>query len=130
MRLKELVLLTMLISILALSLSGCVDEQVQETDSNGTVAGSQPIDADAIIYISEYEFHPYITTISPGDTIQWINNDSVAFVIKGNLVGGDSFQSPTLRKGDTFVYTFEDTGTYKYELVTHPWTKGGQIVVE
>jgi plastocyanin len=60
----------------------------------------------------------------------WVNNDSVAFIIKGTLVGGGSYQSPTLRKGDTFTYTFENKGTYKYELVTHPWTDGGFIVVE
>lgn len=130
MRLKNLVLVSILISILALSLSGCVDRQTEGMESNGIVPESQPVEADTVVYISEYEFHPYIATISSGDTVQWINNDSVAFIIKGNLVGGNSFQSPTLRKGDTFAYTFEDAGTYKYELVTHPWTKGGQIVVE
>ncbi|WP_292466483.1 hypothetical protein [Methanolobus sp.] len=121
MRLRSLVFLTMLISIFALSFSGCVDDQTSE---------AQDIEADAIVYIDQYEFHPYSTSISSGDTVKWINNDSVAFIIKGNLVGGNSFQSPTLRKNDTFTYTFEDIGTYKYELVTHPWTKGGQIVVE
>ena len=121
MRPRSLIFLIMLISVLALSFSGCVDEQSSDPQS---------VEADAIIYINEYEFHPYSSTISPGDTVRWINNDSVAFVIKGNLVGGDSFQSPTLRKNDTFTYTFEDSGTYKYELVSHPWTKGGFIVVE
>ncbi|WP_342304672.1 hypothetical protein [Methanolobus sp. ZRKC5] len=121
MRARSLIFLIMLISVLSLSFSGCVDEQSSE---------SQSVEADAIIYINEYEFHPYSSMISPGDTVRWINNDSVAFIIKGNLVGGDSFQSPTLRKNDTFTYTFEDVGTYKYELVTHPWTKGGLIVVE
>ncbi|WP_340817782.1 hypothetical protein [Methanolobus sp. WCC4] len=129
MRPKNLVLLLMLVSILTLSFSGCV-ERTQDSDVDSGDVVSEPIEVDAVIYISEYEFHPYIATISSGDTVQWVNNDSVAFIIKGNLVGGDSFQSPTLRKGDTFVYTFDDAGTYKYELVTHPWTKGGQIVVE
>ncbi|MEZ5335085.1 MAG: hypothetical protein R2741_07545 [Methanolobus sp.] len=122
-------LLAVMVSLLALPFSGCVGEQAPEQTSNESVEDVQ-IDADAIVYIDNYEFHPYIARISPGDTVQWVNNDSVAFIIKGNLVGGDSFQSPTLRKNDTFSYTFDNSGTYKYELVTHPWTKGGQIVVE
>ncbi|WP_407356813.1 hypothetical protein [Methanolobus sp. WCC5] len=128
MRMKNLVLISMILMLLILSFSGCVGEQTSQPKSDDTV--SEPIEADAIVYIDSYEFHPYSTTIAPGDTVLWINNDSVAFIIKGNIVGGDSFQSPTLRKGDTFAYTFEKPGSYKYEIVTHPWTKGGFIVVE
>ncbi|WP_319507103.1 hypothetical protein [uncultured Methanolobus sp.] len=130
MRARSLLFLIILVSVLALFFSGCVEEQASDVHSNEVISEPQAIEADAIVYIDKYEFHPYSTTISPGDTVRWINNDSVAFIIKGNLVGGDSFQSPTLRINDTFSYTFEDVGTYKYELVTHPWTKGGLIVVE
>lgn len=129
MRIRSLVFITVLISLLALSFSGCVGEQPSGQQANDS-ATEPAIEADAVVYIDDYEFHPYMTTISSGDTVLWINNDSVAFIIKGNLVGGNSFQSPTLRKNDTFSYTFDNPGTYKYELVTHPWTKGGQIVVE
>ncbi|WP_129582649.1 cupredoxin domain-containing protein [Methanolobus psychrotolerans] len=121
MRVRNLVFLTILISLMVLFFSGCIEEHSSDV---------QAIEADAVIYIENYEFHPYSATITPGDTVIWVNNDSVAFIIKGNLVGGDSFQSPTLRKGDTFTYVFEDAGSYKYELMTHPWTKGGFIVVE
>lgn len=127
MRLQGLLLLTVIISLLTLSFSGCVDRQVEELSNNSSVNETS---ADAVVYIDDYEFHPYSTTISAGDTVLWINNDSVAFIIKGNLVEGGSFQSPTLRKNDTFSYRFDAVGTYKYELITHPWTNGGQIIVE
>ncbi|WMW23295.1 hypothetical protein RE476_05570 [Methanolobus mangrovi] len=130
MRARSLLFLIVLVSVLTLFFSGCVEEQSSDIPSNEDTSESQAIKADAIVYIDKYEFHPYSTTISSGDTVRWINNDSVAFIIKGNLVGGNSFQSPTLRKNDTFTYTFEDVGTYNYELVTHPWTNGGLIVVE
>lgn len=111
--------------MLSLTFSGCVDERASDD-----VPGQGTADVDAIVYIDDYAFHPEYTTISSGDTVMWSNNDSVAFIVKLNLVGGGSFQSPTLRKDDTFSYTFEDTGTYKYELVTHPWKNSGFIIVE
>ncbi len=123
------IIFILIISLAAVFFSGCV-ERTQDIEPDVITDDSQAVEADTTIYIDDYEFHPYLATISAGDTVMWVNNDSVAFIIKGNLVGGDSFQSPTLRKDDTFTYTFEDVGTYKYELVTHPWTKGGQIVVE
>ncbi len=129
MKTKNLTLFLVLLSLTVLLFSGCV-ERTQDTVPESKVMDTGTVKADTIVYIDDYEFHPYSVSISPGNTVMWVNNDSVAFIIKGTIVGGDSFQSPTLRKDDTFKYTFEDPGTYKYELVTHPWTKGGLIVVE
>ncbi len=120
MKRANIVFITIILSLFSLSISGCVEKESFDQELP---------EADAIVYIQNYEFHPYTTTISAGQTVGWVNNDSVAFIIKGSLAG-DSFQSPTLRKGDTFTYTFEDIGVFRYELVTHPWTKGGRIVVE
>ncbi|MDK2938607.1 MAG: plastocyanin [Methanolobus sp.] len=130
MRIRSFAFLILFVSLISLVFSGCVDENATDDVSAENVSGQEAVDADTIVYIQEYAFHPDYTTISPGDTVMWVNNDSVAFIIKGTLVGGGSYQSPTLRKGDTFTYTFENKGTYKYELVTHPWTDGGFIVVE
>jgi plastocyanin len=113
-----------------MAFSGCVDNNSTNNVPAENVSNQETVNAETIVYIENYAFHPDHVTISPGDTVMWVNNDSVAFIIKGTLVGGGIFQSPTLRKDDTFTYTFEDKGTYRYELVTHPWTNVGFIVVE
>jgi plastocyanin len=125
MNIRNISYFVLLISLLTLVFSGCVAEQASDN-----VSEQDSVDVDAIVYIEEYDFKPEYTTISPDETVMWVNNDSVAFIVKISLVGGDSFQSPTLRKDDSFTYTFQDRGTYKYELVTHPWKNSGFIIVE
>ncbi|TQD27631.1 hypothetical protein [Methanolobus vulcani] len=130
MRIRSLAFFILLISLVSLAFSGCVDDNSADDVTAENGSDLESVDADSIVYIENYAFHPDYTTISLGDTVMWVNNDSVAFIIKGTLAGGGSFQSPTLRKDDTFTYTFTRRGTYKYELVTHPWTNAGFIVVE
>ncbi|SDF26617.1 Plastocyanin [Methanolobus vulcani] len=130
MRIRSLAFLILFISLVSMAFSGCVDNNSTNNVPAENVSNQETVNAETIVYIENYAFHPDHVTISPGDTVMWVNNDSVAFIIKGTLVGGGIFQSPTLRKDDIFTYTFEDKGTYRYELVTHPWTNVGFIVVE
>lgn len=107
---------------IALAFSGCADKEDGVAATNNTSAeGVKYVE----IYIDDYNFHPQSVTISRGDTVRWTNNDSVAYIIKSS-----AFQSPTLTKGMTFTYTFYESRTYNCYLATHPYTKGGIIVVE
>jgi plastocyanin len=108
--------------IAVLTFSGCTDkENVPNTNDNGSAEDIEYVE----IYIDDYNFHPQTLTISRGDTVRWTNNDSVAYIVKSS-----AFQSPTLTKGMTFTYTFYESRTYNCYLATHPYTKGGIIVVE
>ncbi|MGB3908446.1 MAG: cupredoxin domain-containing protein [Methanomethylovorans sp.] len=107
---------------IVLILSGCTDEEiVHHTENNISAENIKYIE----VYIDDYAFHPQSLTISRGDTVRWTNNDSVAYIVKSS-----SFQSPTLTKGMTFTYTFNERRTYNYYLATHPYTRSGTIVVE
>lgn len=124
-----------------LFLSGCVEsapegegaEAVQEDISNASDQGGNTDEANindtssktVIVFLENYEFDPYLVTISAGDTVKWVKKDHPAQIIKSNL-----FQSPTMRDGDNFSFTFEEPGNYDYQIVTHPWTPGGIVVVE
>jgi plastocyanin len=103
-----------------LALAGCIDN-IYDTDDteDGNVSGV------TVVYLDNSSFHPESVTISEGDTVKWINNDTAASVIRGT-----SFQSPTLRKGDSYSFTFNTRGTYTYYLLSHPWTRGGVVIVE
>jgi plastocyanin len=108
--------------------SGVVQDDVNTSELQGdldnlSINGTGP--KTVIVYLENYEFDPYLVTISTGDTVKWVKKDHPAQIIKSNL-----FQSPTMRDGDNFSFTFEEPGNYDYQIVTHPWTPGGIVVVE
>lgn len=137
---KKIFAILMIFCILLLS--GCVEsspsveeetEIVQENILNTSEMQDSADYADTnstgpktvIVIFENYAFDPYLVTISAGDTVKWVKKDHPAQIIRSNV-----FQSQTMRAGDTFSFTFEEPGNYDYQIVTHPWTPGGIIVVE
>lgn len=117
-----------------LVLAGCVEDlpsDVAEMEedfprSEDSMVGGNATEGDTVVvYLENYKFDPYMVTISEGDTVKWVKKDHPAQIIKSNV-----FQSPTLREGDTFSYTFTEPGNYDYQIVSHPWAPGGIVVVE
>lgn len=73
------------------------------------------------ITISNFQFSPASIEITAGETAQWINNDNVPHTI---IADDNSFQSPTLQAGESFHFTFTQTGTVNYHCSIHPTMKG------
>ena len=70
---------------------------------------------------------PYSITISIGDVVQWNNIDTAAHTVtSGNVNAGPTgmFDSGLFMSGGTFEFTFEETGTYDYFCMVHPWMTG------
>jgi plastocyanin len=115
---------TKLITFILLSgfliFAGCL-ENVYDRDTS--VSDIEP--GVTVVYIENFSFYPEMVTIEKGDTVRWISNDTAALVISGS-----SFQSPAMRRGDTYSVTFNTRGTYNYYLLSHPWTGTGMVIVE
>lgn len=75
------------------------------------------------IDIQDFEFKPSTFTIQKGSTVTWINRMSIRHTIIG-----PGFDSDTLDQGDTFSWTFDDTGTFTYTCYVHPSMSGTIIV--
>jgi len=75
------------------------------------------------VNIENYAFKPDELTIKKGETVTWINQDTVR-----HTATGDSFDSKLLEKGQSFSHTFNETGTYSYICTPHPYMKGKIIV--
>jgi len=75
---------------------------------------------------------PYSLEIQVGDTVLWSNDDSAAHTVSsGSPDGLDGiFDSNLFMTGTTFEFTFDDTGTYPYFCMVHPWMTGEIIVNE
>lgn len=76
------------------------------------------------INIENFAFNPSVITIKKDSTITWTNNDTVPHAIKSA-----DFNSETLTKGQSFSFTFNQTGTFNYICSIHP-AMTGQIIVE
>ncbi|WP_428327245.1 plastocyanin/azurin family copper-binding protein [Nitrosopumilus sp.] len=70
---------------------------------------------------------PYETTVAVGATVTWSNDDTAAHTVtSGNVNAGPTgvFDSGLFMSGATFEFTFENSGTYDYFCMVHPWMTG------
>lgn len=66
---------------------------------------------------------PHTLTINSGDTIRWDNPDAAAHTITSvtDMVPDGLFDSGLIMIDASFEYTFEESGTYDYFCIVHPW---------
>ncbi|MDD2823215.1 MAG: cupredoxin domain-containing protein [Candidatus Daviesbacteria bacterium] len=93
--------------------------QPQNTTDSGQVATQS-----ATVNIQNFAFLPNVLTVKTGTAVTWMNNDTVMHRIKSQ-----TFNSSDLNQGDTFVFTFNNKGTFNYTCGVHP-SMMGQIIVE
>ncbi len=74
------------------------------------------------VSMKDIKFDPSDLSIKAGDTVTWVNDDTV-----GHDVTGDDFKSGdagAMQNGDTFEHTFDAAGTFDYVCTVHPGMKG------
>jgi len=86
-------------------------------------AQAEPPPDKNTVLIQDYSFQPDETTILKGETVTWINQDSV-----GHTIRGKTFNSGLLRNGQSFKQTFNEAGIFDYYCSLHPEMKGKVIV--
>jgi plastocyanin len=84
--------------------------------------------APSVVEIKNIAFNPANITISKGTTVIWMQNESSNVV---HTVTSDAgiFDSGTLSPGQTFNWTFNETGTFKYHCLIHPTIMLGTVIV-
>jgi plastocyanin len=73
------------------------------------------------VSIQGFAFHPGSISVGVGDTVTWTNQDSVAHTATAN---DGSFNTGTLKKGQSASHTFPKAGTFAYICAIHPNMKG------
>jgi YVTN family beta-propeller protein len=76
--------------------------------------------ADVEVRIERFRFGPPVT-ISAGQTVAWVNDDSAAHTVTLN---GRDWSSPELQRGDRFARRFESPGEYAYFCELHSYMRG------
>jgi plastocyanin len=76
-------------------------------------------------------FTPASISINAGDTVEWANVDTAAHTVSaGSPAEGPSgvFDSSLLMASGNYSFTFDDTGSYDYFCMVHPWMVGSVSV--
>ena len=80
--------------------------------------------ADAKVTIKNFNFAMDVT-VTPGSTVIWTNLDGEPHTVAS--VDG-LFRSPALDQNDSFRFTFDKPGVYKYICSIHPRMKAAITV--
>jgi plastocyanin len=128
------VLFITLILVIAIVASGCSSTTTTNTTPNSapapvntTTPTPAPVNQNPQTYtinIQNNTFNPSSLQISVGDTVKWVNMDSVQHEPKGRV-----FDSGPLGQNGTFEYTFNSAGNYVYQCAIHPSMLGTIKVV-
>jgi plastocyanin len=90
----------------------------------GAVAQNAPTAAAspaAVVHIKDFAFSPSTVTVKTGDTVHFVNDDSVPHTVTSS---DKSFDSGNMNQGSAWNYTFAKAGTYAYTCTFHPYMKG------
>ena len=106
---------------------GTLSNNPNNVTPNGTVQNvSAGNGTTKTIEIKNFAFNPGDITVKKGDTVIWVNEDSVPHQIKSEV-----FPSQSLSNGATFQHTFtEAPGVYKYSCAIHPSMLGSITVTD
>jgi plastocyanin len=81
--------------------------------------------ATTTVQIRRAGFVPATVTINQDDSVTWRNRDTIDHQVVAN---GGQFASPILDPGESYTFTFHNSGTYRYHDGLHP-TRRGTITV-
>jgi amicyanin len=85
------------------------------------------VNAENVIKISGLAFNASEVTIKQGETLTWINLDTMQHQLLSD--SGSEISSGMLNRGQIYAHTFYNRGTYSYHCVIHP-DMHGKIIVE
>ncbi|MEE8180667.1 MAG: plastocyanin/azurin family copper-binding protein [Nitrosopumilaceae archaeon] len=82
-------------------------------------------------------YNPSTITVSQGIKVVWTNDDTTAHTVTSGIFYQDGeptgtgpdgiFDSNLIVAGDSFSYTFDETGEFPYYCLVHPWMIGKVI---
>lgn len=93
--------------------------------SGTTTTSGSAGEGSHVVKMIDISYQPQTLTIKAGDTVTWVNEDSVSH----NAVADDgSWRTDVFGKGGSGSVTFDTPGTYPYACTLHAAMKGTIIV--
>ena len=115
--------LVIVAAVVALGLASCGDDS-SSSSSSAPLSSAVPVSA-AAVKITSGGFDPDSVTVPAGDAVTFSNDDNQDHRV---VADDSSFDTGTLRPGESTVVLFSDAGTVKYKDTLDP-TNTGQVEV-
>ena len=106
-------------------LVSCGKDDDPDYGSGGNGNPNPPPTANTVT-MSNMAFSPGNLKVKTGTTVTWTNDDNMSHTVTAD---NGTFNSGSMKSGDTFKYTFNTVGTYPYHCNFHAGMKA-TIVVE
>ena len=107
---RTFVFLGILVVLGVVSVSGCTSSEESKADK---------------VIIQNSAFIPPTLNVTVGSTVTWVNqNPDPQDIVSDARI----FDSGTLLNGQSYNYTFNETGSYHYHSSIHPDMKGTVVV--
>ena len=107
--------------------------KINTGENNQTASSTAANSAGNNIMIKDFAFSPAVLTIKKGDTVTWINEDSAPHKVASDPYPAHTdlpgLVSGALAQGDSYSFTFSQTGTFGYHCHLHP-SMTGKVIVE
>jgi plastocyanin len=81
------------------------------------------------VAIKNFVFSPANITVKKGTAVTWVNQDSTAHTVTEND-GQTGPDSGPMANGQSYSFTFDTAGTFKYHCTFHPEMVGTVTVTE
>ncbi len=85
-----------------------------------------PAHQTATVRIVGHAFSPQVIAVNAGDTVVWVNDDSVPHTTHSD--GALLWDSGTITPGHSYSHVFNAVGTYPYSCGIHPDMHGTVVV--
>jgi len=110
--------------LILLFLVGCSSNN-QGNQDNTNAVNSELVGAKTI-EIKDFGFSQPELRIKKGETITWINQDSVKHTVTSDV--GNELNSDFLSKTESYSHTFDSSSIFEYHCNAHPSMKAKVIV--
>lgn len=125
-------------AMLVFAVASCDDpsnaESAETTSPAESAANDDTTTTEFVVNTEETElvmqnssFRPEELTVLTGTTVIWTNEDSTPHTVTSD---DEVWDSGEVASGESFRFTFDETGTYRYHCEIHPGMEGVIEVVD
>lgn len=126
---RRATILTFMLLGAAFFLAGCGGGAPQEDQEPADGAGELTQEGAVVVTIPDStSFVPSNIAVSPGTTVRWVNEDSIAHTVTSTDPKG-LFDSGEVAAGESFEFTFEEAGEVAYVCEIHGPPQTGAVLV-
>ena len=97
-------------------------------DAYGERSAIEMSGSSVTVELKDIWFRPQAIRVKPGTTVTWVNNDPVVHNVR--QVESIFLSPDVVQPGDTFSYTFDTPGKYRYQCTFHHPSMNGVVIVE